>query len=314
MSDVDQLIEELFPKVCTELTSGASKPSVTHELPASKGDWDASDEEDKNAISAIVRPARPPASVNPRRESNSGPSKSYFDESDEDDAEAEVAASSSSFAVPFPFLPANVGSACVGKCFVTNMGAKLLQHPTIAQLLFLAQGEHRSRLSQKQLLEGKGAFYAINAKFGNGASDKYAEDMACHGGCPIMICRRCNYGVVRLQGAAWQDGGGTMDLYLTVRNYYPDWSRLVSSYPVGQTKNGEQNRVLRSSVGCAAYCCQCSWLTVSSEQETIETRPSDSAGYVGREDSRCFATQLPLPQEERRRPPLWVCRGHVPHF
>ncbi|ESL06907.1 hypothetical protein TRSC58_05411 [Trypanosoma rangeli SC58] len=194
------------------------------------------------------------------------------------------------------------------------MGSKRLQYPTIAQLLLLTQGGHSNRFSQKQFLERKGAFYAIDAKIGNGASDKHMEDTACHGGCPMMMCRRCNYGVIRLQGAAWQDGGGTIDLYLTVRNYYPDWSRLVSSCPVGQTKNGEQNRVLCSSTGCAAYCCQCSWLTVSSEQETIETLPSDSAGYVGRENSLCFATQLPLPQGERRRPPLWLCRGHVPHF
>ncbi|PWV11015.1 hypothetical protein C3747_63g51 [Trypanosoma cruzi] len=312
MSDVDQLIEELFPNGGTEPHSGLNVRSMTHEPPASKADWDASDEERGDATDAKIVSVKPQASVDAKKNFISDPSKSYFDESDGEDFGP--AGTVFTFAVvPFPFFPSDLGGACVEKCFVTNVGSKSLPHPTIARLLLFAKEGYSDRLTQIQLLERKGAFYALDAKFGNGASDRYAENMGCSGGCPVMVCRKCNYGVIRLQGAAWNDGEGRIDLYLTVRNYYPDWSRLANSFPVGKAKGAENDRVLGPSVGCAAYCCQCSWLTVKSAQEIIETRLSHTVGYVGKEDSCCFATQLPLMQGERRRPPLWVCRGHMPH-
>ncbi|KEG14156.1 hypothetical protein DQ04_00601230 [Trypanosoma grayi] len=314
MSDVDQLIDELFPKGSSGLDPATHEHKVVNEAPASQADWDASDsEKESKSAGARMWPAKMTARVSGVAEKERETSRSYFDDSDESDF-GEGAVVASTFTVPFPFLPSNISGACKGKCFVTNVGAENLHHPSIAQLLLVAEGRYNNRLTKKELLKRKGAFHVLNPNVGNGASDKYAEEAGHGGGCPLIVCRKCNYAVIRLQGAAWQDGGGSTDLYLTVRNFYPDWSRLASSYPVGQIKSGEQNRVLKANPGSAAYCCQCSWLTVKSPQEAIETRLTDPAGFVGREETCCFATQLPLVPGEKRRPPLWVCRGHVVQF
>ncbi|ORC93702.1 uncharacterized protein TM35_000015790 [Trypanosoma theileri] len=311
MSDVDQLIDELFPTGKKGLGMDAKKTRELEKVRPSHSDWDSSDDE---AIEKGTkgRATQFPVSVSKNTDSVSKiSSKNYFDDSDDNNSEGSVV--KSGFTVPFPLFPNNIGRECKGRCLVTNMGAKNIFHPSISQLLLVAEGKYNARSTQKQLFERKGAFHAYNPEVGNGASDRYSHDDNS-GGCPFIMCCKCNYAVIRLQGAAWQDRNGTIDLYLTVRNYYPDWSRLASSYPVGQKTNGVQNRVLCASSNSAAYCCQCSWLSVKSPREMIETLLVHHAGFVGREDSCCFATQLPLLQGEKRRPPLWVCRGHLPQF
>ncbi|KAH9577258.1 hypothetical protein LSM04_001297 [Trypanosoma melophagium] len=317
MSDLDRLIDELFPAGKIGFGTDAQIPRKEEEIPASHSDWDASDDE-KNDTGRRVRSTQFPVVVNTNTDTVSKTSKNYFDDSDDNISEVVVDVKSS-FTVPFPLFPQNISRECKGKCFVTNRGAKNIFHPSIPQLLLIAEGKYNTRSTQKQLLERKGAFQAFNPEVGNGASDRYSHydnGGGLTGGCPFIMCRKCHYAVIRLQGAAWQDRDGTIDLYLTVRNYYPDWSRLASSYPVGRntTTGGVQNRVLCADTDSAAYCCQCSWLTVKGSREMIVTLLADHAGFVGKEDSCCFATQLPLLQGEQRRPPLWVCRGHLPQF
>ncbi|KAG8348998.1 putative Retinal Maintenance [Trypanosoma vivax] len=315
MSDVDQLISELFPK------AEGGEGQAHRELPASQADWDDSEGENDNVASVdrVTSEPKVSRSLEPSKIEGRVTEKitrqNYYDDSDETDTETGTGPSRSvKFTVPFPSLPSGIGMACNGRCYVTNIGAKGLAHPSVEQLLLVDEGKYNELSSQQQLLDRKGAFHTSNPNAGNGAVDKLADETGFRGGCPFLQCRKCNYVVIRLQGASWQDGDGKLDLYLTVRNFYPDWSRLASSYPVGIPKSSDRKKVLQPSSDCAAYCCQCSWLTVKSEQEKVETHLTDLTKFVGREVSRCFATQLPLPPEENRRPPLWVCVGHAPSF
>lgn len=157
----------------------------------------------------------------------------------------------------------------------------------------------------------KGAFHAVQAKLGNGCLDHHG-DVTSDGGCPHILCRKCNYMVVRLQGAEWDDDHGSVNLYLTLRNYYPDWCRLASAVPVG-VEDGlrASHAVLRVNASAAAYCCQCSWVSVRAARAVIETKLTDAfLVKSGRDDSHLFATEMPLVPGEKRRPPLWVCHGH----
>lgn len=221
------------------------------------------------------------------------------------------------FAVPFPNLSGLTGlPSCLGRCFVSNKAAELcsgVPEPTVEELQRIASGHYDATSTPKQMMLRKGAYYVQSAKVGNGCLDgghSAPLNVAGGGGCPNLACRRCSYGVIRLQGAEWVDDDSTMDLYLTLRNYYPDWSRLASSMPVGLSDEEQQQRgfVLRANPLCAAYCCQCCWLTVSCERAVIDTRVSETAFYNGERST--FATKLPLIPGETRRPPLWICKGH----
>ncbi|CCW66490.1 unnamed protein product [Phytomonas sp. Hart1] len=132
---------------------------------------------------------------------------------------------------------------------------------------------------------------------------------AARGGCPHILCLKCNYVVIRLQGAEWVNGDKGFDLYLSTRNYYPDWALLASSSPFGARGEREQDSVLRTTPNAAAYCCQCSWLTVRAPRVGIETKITDVA--LAGVDNYPFAIELPLlPNQKQRRPPLWICKGH----
>ncbi|CAD2214902.1 hypothetical protein AGDE_05575 [Angomonas deanei] len=154
----------------------------------------------------------------------------------------------------------------------------------------------------------KGAFYVGDPDVGNGCLDFHQPGGEGKGGCPFISCLKCNYVVVRLQGAAWNDHDGTVDLYLTTRNYYPDWSRLASTHPVGVPKAKTLGYALVANQNAAAYCCQCSWLTVKGEKETIETKMAEAV-MAKSLDNNIFCSTLPN-EGSTLRPPLWVCRGH----
>jgi hypothetical protein len=221
--------------------------------------------------------------------------------------------------VPFPPLADSEGSySCAPRCYLTNRGATLRgdgSHPTLQQLRELAANERSiAGCTRAQAMLKKGAFHALLPKLGNGCLDHHG-DCSNDGGCPHILCRKCNYMVVRLQGAEWDDDHGRVNLYLTLRNFYPDWCRLASATPVGaEDGHGPSSvlqHVLKVNPTAAAYCCQCSWLTVRSAKAVVETKLTDVFTVkLGADGSHPFATEVPLVTGEKRRPPLWVCHGH----
>ncbi|KPI85929.1 hypothetical protein ABL78_5013 [Leptomonas seymouri] len=220
--------------------------------------------------------------------------------------------------VPFPSLADSGGAfACAQRCYLTNCGASLRgddTHPTVLQLRSLAANELSIAVcTRAQAMLKKGALHAALAKLGNGCLDNRG-DCTNNGGCPFILCRKCNYMVVRLQGAEWDDDHGKVNLYLTLRNYYPDWCRLASTTPVGvEDMRGADRYVLKANPTAAAYCCQCSWETVRCAKAVIETKLTDAfLVKSGADEAHPFATEMPLVLGEKRRPPLWVCHGH-PH-
>lgn len=311
MSDVDDLIEELFPKKEGGRAPPEGKGGAACEPPASPSNWDDTDEANSEA-ETTTRNRGTSVSLEAAASTTANVGDGRGEDFDDSDESVEETVMGGRHTVPFPPTPGNMSMACNSKCFVTNVGSGELRHPSVAQLLLAGEGKYDKCSSNEQLLLRKGAFHALKADAGNGCTDKTADEDGRKGGCPFILCRRCNYTVIRLQDAEWDDEEGKMDLYLTVRNFYPDWSRLASSLPVGQMRRGEQNTVLKTCPDSAAYCCQCSWLTVKSAQEVIDTRVTDHTKFVGKELTCCFATQLPLISGEKRRPPLWVCGGHVP--
>lgn len=221
------------------------------------------------------------------------------------------------FAVPFPKLPElNAAPVCMSRCYLTNKAAELPgvkePRPSVAELLRIVQGCHDKHSSAAEMMRRKGAYYVASMYLGNGAADHQGDGTSLSvGGCTWIMCLRCNYVVIRLQGAAWNDAGGATNLYLTTRNHYPDWSRFAASYPVGVREPQRHGLVLESSPDAAAYCCQCSWLTVRTARAVIEARITEAVQYRCADGaSALFATTLPLLTGETRRPPLWVCRGH----
>lgn len=333
MSDVDNLIGELFPNGGTAGNAAVSSSSKR------QSDWDdSSDEESKEPHGCKRTPQ-----INEKNCMNGEPRRTTghsFDDDDDDESDVEAKkgglmgcssnghrlslgsvrqpASPSKaviFPVPFPSLADASGAfSCPNRCYVTNSGVELKGgHPTLGNLLRIAADETAlSRQSAKQVMLQKGAFYAVQPSIGNGSVDN-GGSASGDGGCANILCHKCNYIVIRLQGAEWVDNGGVLDLYLTLRNYYPDWSRLASSRPIGveeDIKGASRRLVLQENSAAAAYCCQCSWLTVKSARETIETRVTDAVTLRASEGGCLFATTLPLLPSEKRRPPLWACHGH----
>lgn len=231
---------------------------------------------------------------------------------------------------------------CSNSCVVTSVTKEDLPDVSLDSLLkissppsFLSTLREPMKLpSHADIMCRKGAFYAgLQDTVGNGAYDSHGDPKE-KGGCPFIKCLKCQCMVVRLKGVEWNDKNGTVNLYLTVRNYFPDWSQLAVSTPVGvenmtdlsasdsaeHTTSGHQkggverttNRVLIENLQAAAYCCQCSWLTVLGEKERIATALLDAAAYRQQEfTTHPFATRLPLLKGETRRLPLWCCEGHL---
>lgn len=236
----------------------------------------------------------------------------------------------------------NVLSRCSNSCVVTSVTKEDLPAVSLDSLLKISSppsflstlGEPMKVPSYREIMRRKGAFYAgLHETVGNGARDSQGDPKE-KGGCPFIKCLKCQCMVVRLKGVEWNDRNGTINLYLTVRNYFPDWSRLAVSTPVGvesmtdrsasdsadpttaehkgKGENSMSDRVLIENLQAAAYCCQCSWLTVLGEKERIATALLDAATYRHQEfTTHPFATRLPLLKGETRRLPLWCCEGHL---
>ncbi|CBZ30412.1 conserved hypothetical protein [Leishmania mexicana MHOM/GT/2001/U1103] len=349
MSELDSLIDELFPETHINGCSSASPPGPSRR----RSEWD--DESDdgqdirtftgakvhalqqRNSTSVSSSRAEPSTTATTVAPTRCSGGHSFDNDGDADGDVGDAVAfhnvpgdlvdkelnarsltsisKSVLFPVPFPSLSVSEGSyACASRCYLTNLGTPLPRdagHPTLQQLRAIAVNEQANLdTSRIQAMLRKGAFHAAIAKLGNGCLDHHG-DFTVDGGCPNILCRQCNYMVVRLQGAEWDDDG--VNLYLTLRNYYPDWCRLASATPVGVEDGAEASRsVLRSSLAAAAYCCQCSWVTVRSIKAVIETRLTDiTMTKRTREGEHPFATELPPAFEETRRPPLWVCHGHT---
>lgn len=328
MAHIDDLIDELFPDKAgasanTNIARGKAPPPLP---PASQSSWDS----DNDACEGRPAPAHPPNAA-PQQRHKVSASHGFDDSSDDEEgggtrpAATDVGGSPggsapaggataqrSLYAVPFPQAPAgSSGFVCSQRCFVTNKGAPSAPHPPVAELPRVAAGAFDGSSTVRQMMARKGAFHVSAPAVGNGALD-CRGDAGEPGGCPHLKCRKCHYTVVRLQGAAWRDEGGALDLYLTTRNFYPDWSRLASSAPVGAPDGARvPERVLAAEEGAAAYCCQCSWLTVRADKLRIDTRLTDATPFLSTEQSCPFATALPPALGETRRPPLWVCTGHT---
>ena len=82
-----------------------------------------------------------------------------------------------------------------------------------------------------------------------GASDSplgATRSMAARRACPQLRCTACDFAVLAFRsGAAWDAAAAD---YLFFRNVFPDRARLGAR--------------LLPSPGAAAYCCQCSWVSV----------------------------------------------------
>lgn len=330
-TDVDSLINELFPeKGSSQLSSQPAK------IPS---DWDSPP---KGVVSGSSHQHQPrgnggaaadgavPASTNiPERkkgEPRSDKPRSNFDDDSDDEitsgnagrvtpssagAPATYATTGPTSAlaghtVPFPPVLDGLCAACPHSCAVTAQGNPALYHPSVSELRVLHTHLDTST-PRSVIMRRKGAMHACfptDASIGNGAGE---------GGCVHITCRRCDHLVVRLQNASWDDQDGQLDLYLALRNYYPDWSRLASL----TTADANRAPLLVPAENAAAYCCQCSWLTAHEPRPTvIATMSMDLVAFnrmVEKDHAKmhcAFATHVPLADGETRRPPLWECRGH----
>jgi len=73
--------------------------------------------------------------------------------------------------------------------------------------------------------------------------------------CPSQRCTNCDFNVLQMRdGAEWDSEAD----YLFFRNVFPDTKKLSAR--------------LRCSPGAAAYCCQCSWVSVLPSDGTIVVR------------------------------------------
>lgn len=331
MSSVDDLIGELFPDK-TKPHGPSPTPQSSAQETHRKSSWDSSDSETERSGAKNAGPPRGPyghrrvATAAPKRASNSHDFDDESDDGGSDPASTDDTAPGRAlprrstatekhntlFAVPFPSHAQAAGlPSCAARCFVTARLAAVrssFPRPSVEALRSVAAGKYDAGTTPQQMMLRKAAYYVQTPAAGNGCQDGGVGGSA--GGCPNIVCRKCSYVVIRLQDAEWVDGSGTTDLYLTMRNYYPDWSRLASSLPVGlsEEKQKRNGLVLRDMSGSAAYCCQCSWLTVSSDRALIETKAADVVAYATEGNS--FSTRLPVTPGGKQRPPLWLCKGH----
>lgn len=232
---------------------------------------------------------------------------------------------------------------CPNCCYLTSDTREDLPPLSIESLIDLADpakfvkslGENKKIPTRAEIMRRKGAYYAyLQEAVGNGALDCHGDPKE-EGGCPFIKCLKCQCIVIRLKGAEWKDDKGQLNLYLTLRNYYPDWSRFATAVPVVLDKefvvHGEDSQsslstvddeppalvpsepVLEENPRAVAYCCQCSWLTLFAEKAKITTLILDAAAYRQQESitTHPFATRFPLQRNETRRLPLWTCAGHV---
>ena len=87
--------------------------------------------------------------------------------------------------------------------------------------------------------------------------------MASRKACPALRCTACDFAVQAFRGSVAWSSGAAAD-YLFFRNVFPDREKL--------------GRCLQAAPGGAAYCCQCSWVSVlPSDGLTLVRRPGVGA-------------------------------------
>ena len=223
MSNVDDLISELFPGKSARAAPAQSPLFEANAPPvgkASEGSWD--EPTPKRAAAEALQPT-PRSAIGKKEDFSEGApiapvANNSFEESDEDERGVPQ---HHHHAVPFPSAPNNLAMRCTHSCTVSTLHAGEREaHPTLTGLRDLASRPVPSDPGARHLLmKLRGAFHVCSPSLGNGVDPSV--------GCPFIACKRCDHGVVRLQGARWNDDGGRRDLYLVVRNFYPDWSRVA---------------------------------------------------------------------------------------
>jgi hypothetical protein len=211
--------------------------------------------------------------------------------------------------VPFPEFSATLVPNASGNstCTLSSVGNPREFHPTLTALRAIEQhGAALLVMPRQQVMVIKGAIHAVHPESGNGVDPSH--------GSPFIVCRRCDHGVVRLQGARWVDGpDGLRDLYLTLRNFYPDWSRLAhcnGTHGEHAARPGRHEPLLVADAQCAAYCCQCSWMTVDVTSFSVTTQPGEVVAAGGAALRTCTTEGMQID----RRPPLWRSRGVSSNF
>ena len=311
---IDDLISDLFPSAAplkeqssfddpTPLKPTQGNTTKVLGAPSSAADVDYDDDDDDGKTGRPSGSNFVPTKVAQPREGNRG---SSFDDSDDEDGSGGSTSSrplNPHVTVPFPEFPAGLVPNATGNatCILSRIGNPNLFHPTVESMRAINQHDvallHMARC---KVLAMKGAVHVTHPNAGNGVDPAR--------GSPFIVCRRCDNAVVRLQGARWLDGiDGTRDLYLSVRNFYPDWSRLAhcTGTHSEHAAKGSQGPLLARDAQTAAYACQCAWITVDADAFTVTTQP----GEVAAAGESVFRTSTTAGAQEDRRPPLWRSRG-----
>lgn len=330
---VDDLISELFPhhSMATAAQAKASESdwdSPVRQQPAAAAQPTSRVEDRGGSGGASDGLAAPPSSSTSQQQQQVR--RSHFDDSDDEHDGAAACGSggpppraspvpvgaAAQHTVPFPSFASSLElrGPCHDSCKLTNVGSSMVPHPTLEDLHSLDRSvTHQT--ARHLVMCRKGAFHVVAPKVGCGAADPP--------GCAFLGCKMCDHPVIRLQGARWEDHDGASDLYLVLRNYYPDWQRLATACPTAHREGGEMpstSTALVPDTRAAAYCCQCSWYTVRSEEELLSTTPIDvaCANAAGtRSDglprylTSAQASQQAAAEGGSRRPPLWACKGHT---
>lgn len=306
-ADVDDMIEQLFPGQSARTVEPHSK---------TPSDWDAPSppkHSDGGATAACVAQhatssyddddgAVTVATNLQSLTSAAAANRNSFDDSD-DDIDGTHHRGHKLHTVPFPcYAPGQIVGSCHDSCVLSRVSNAQLYHPTLESLKSGDAADLSTPTSEA--MKRKGAFHAYaGVHVGNGVGGD---------GCMHLVCRRCDHPVVRLAAASWNDSDGARDLYLALRNYYPDWQRLALQRSAG----GIDGPLLTADKDAAAYCCQCSWATAHAEVCRVQTTAMDLAVFSKTHERdatkvHCpFATHLPQQESNGKRPPLWSCRGH----
>ena len=111
------------------------------------------------------------------------------------------------------------------------------------------------------------------------------RSLALRRGCPAQRCTACDFPVLQFRGGeAWAAGAE----YLFFRNVYPDRGKLAAR--------------LSPEAGAAAFCCQCSWVTVAhADGALLARRPAGAVQPEGAAAARVGGQGWAH----------WVCAGHV---
>ena len=310
-ASLDDLIAELFPAQLKQQSS-FDEPSPLRQQPQQtkilKPTEDLPFDEDIGKAATKDSAAKSTTPTSGRNTAATQNQASEFDDSDDDTDELSCKPLNPHVMVPFPDFPTTLvpGATCSGSCTLSCLGNPAVFHPTVESLRHIDQHDvSLLRMTRANVMRMKGAVHATHPEIGNGVHPQK--------GCPFIVCRRCDHAVVRLQGGRWLDGpDGSRDMYLSVRNFYPDWSRLAHCHGTHAELAAKRSMgpLLAEDPEAVAYACQCSWMTVTVAAFAVTTLAGEVAGGGG-DGVKFRTTTVPLESQSDRRPPLWRCRGHI---